>query len=275
MPEQLSLIPEKLTSPKARKVILTELPEDLSGSEPEPEFIETIRKYGFLQPIGLVQNGETFQVAYGRRRIRAARSLGLLSIPALIYPLGWTPASVLTLIENTHRQDNLAAKLEAINTLRKSATPEEICTAVGISQPELNKAIKMLNELAPELIEAMREGRIKTTTAQKAAKLPVEQQKALAKQDMIKAKDVAQYQPAPPTKTAELLPESVSSEPRTTEDTLDETPLESVTSQGKVSKQSWKLQAKPLIAQLLQVVPADEEMRQYIELLADALKMKT
>jgi ParB/RepB/Spo0J family partition protein len=274
MPEQLSLIPEKLTSPKDRKVVLTELPEDLSGPEPDPEFIDSIRKYGFLQPIGLI-DGETYQVAYGRRRISAARSLGLISIPARIYPLGWTPASVLTLIENTHRQDNLAAKLEAIDTLRKSATAEEICTAVGISQPELSKAIRMLNELAPELIEAMREGRIKTTIAQKAAKLPIEQQQALARQDSIKAKDVAQYQPAPPTKTAELLPEPESLEPMTAEDTLDETPLESVTSQGKVSKQSWKLQAKPLIAQLLQVVPESEEMRQYIELLADALKMKT
>jgi ParB/RepB/Spo0J family partition protein len=274
MIEQLSLIPEKLTNPKARKVVLTELPEDLSGPEPEQGFINSIQKYGFLQPIGLVENGEIYQVAYGRRRIRAARSLGLLSIPALIYPQGWTPASVLTLIENTHRQDNLAAKLEAIDTLRKSATPEEICTAVGISQPELNKAIKMLNELAPELIEAMREGRIKTTIAQKAAKLPIEQQQALAKQDTIKAKDVAQYQPAPLTKNAELLPEPVSSEPMTEADALDETPLEPAALQSKVSKQSWKLQAKPLIAQLLQVVPEDEEMRQYIELLAAELKVK-
>jgi ParB/RepB/Spo0J family partition protein len=274
MSEQLSLIPAKLTNPKARKVILTELPADLSGPEPEQGFIESIKKYGFLQPIGLVENGETFQVAYGRRRIRAARSLGLLSIPALIYPQGWTPASVLTLIENTHRQDNLAAKLEAIDALRKSATPEEICTAVGISQPELNKAIKMLNELAPELIEAMREGRIKTTIAQKAAKLPIEHQKTLAKQDSIKAKDLARYEPAPPTKNAELLPEPESSESMAEEVAPDEIPINPAAPQSKVSKQSWKLQAKPLIAQLLQVVPEDEEMRQYIELLAAELKVK-
>ena len=321
MSEQLSLIPEKLVSPKARKVVLTELPEDLSGSEPDQGFIDSIQKYGFLQPIGLLEDGDIYQVAYGRRRIRAARTLGLISIPSLIYPLGWTPASVLTLIENTHRQDNLAAKLEAIETLRKSATPEEICTAVGISLPELNKAIKMLNELTPELREAMKEGRIKTTTAQKAAKLPVEQQQALAKQDTIKAKDVARYEPAPPTKTVELLPDAQSvevdkgdrvrglsrdgeivegivdlagrtkikldtgemlemetverlearSEPLEPEEAIEphtENPS------GKVSKQSWKLQAKPLVEQLLKVVPEDEELRQYIELLADELKAR-
>lgn len=100
MTQQLSLIPEKLVTPKARKVILTELPEDLMGPEPEPEFIESVRKFGILQPIGLVE-GDPYQVAFGRRRLRAARALELISIPALIYPQGWTPASVLTLIETS------------------------------------------------------------------------------------------------------------------------------------------------------------------------------
>jgi ParB/RepB/Spo0J family partition protein len=274
MTEQLSLIPDKLVSPKARKVVLTELPEDLSGPEPEQGFIESIQKYGILQPIGLIEDGDRYQVAYGRRRIKAARTLGLISISSLIYPLGWTPAHVLTLIENTHRTDNLAAKLEAIDDLRRRATPEEICIAVGIGMPELTKAIKMLNELAPELREAMKEGRIKTTTAQKAAKLPAEQQQALARQDTIKAKDLAQYEPAPPTKTVELLPEPQSVEPIAEEEAPEDVEFQPVSTQGKVSKQSWKLQAKPLVEQLLKVVPEDEEMRQYIELLADELKVK-
>jgi ParB/RepB/Spo0J family partition protein len=274
MTEQLSLIPEKLVSPKSRKVVLTELPEDLSGPEPDQGFIESIQKYGILHPIGLIEDGDRYQVAYGRRRIRAARTLGLISIPSLIYPLGWTPAHVLTLIENTHRTDNLAAKLEAIEALRKRATPEEICTAVGLSLPELNKAIKMLNDLAPELREAMKEGRIKTTTAQKASKLSVEQQQALAKQDTIKAKDLARYELAPITKTVELLSEPQPVEPIAEEEAFEAVEFQSVPTQGKVSKQSWKLQAKPLVEQLLKVVPEDEEMRQYIELLADELKVK-
>ena len=168
----------------------------------------------------------------------------------------------------------------------------------------------------------MKEGRIKTTTAQKAAKLPVEQQQALAKQDIIKAKDVARYeQPAPPTKTVELLPEpqpievdkgdrvrglsstgemvegivdlagrtkikldtgemlemetvellEAHSEPLELEEAIETQPEHP---SDKVSKQSWKLQAKPLVEQLLKVVPEDEELRQYIELLADELKVK-
>jgi ParB/RepB/Spo0J family partition protein len=269
MTEQLSLIPDKLITPKARKVVLTDLPEDLIGPEPEPAFIDSIRKFGFLQPIVLLEHDNIYQVACGRRRIRAARALGLISIPAQIYPLGWTPASVLTLIENTHRKDNLPAQLDAIATLRLSATPEEICTAVGITHQELNQAVKMLDALVPELRDAMKEGRIKTTTAKQASKLPVEQQRKLAERDTIKSKDVAAYLQEQPIETTAPLPNVLEAEAAT--QTI-EVRAEEVNT--KVSKQSWKLQAKPLIEKLLAIVPEGEDTRQYLELVADALKAK-
>jgi ParB/RepB/Spo0J family partition protein len=324
MTQQLSLIPDKLVTPKARKVVLTELPEDLMGSEPDPEFVESVRKFGILQPIGLVEDGKTYQVAFGRRRIRAARAIGLISIPAQIYPQGWTPASVLTLIENKHRKDNLPAQLDAISTLRLSATSEEICIAVGMTQPELAQAIKMLDALVPELRDAMRDGRIKATTAKQAAKLPIEQQQELAKKDIIKSKDVVVLQKQQPTEEepVNLLPsieinygdrirgktlkgemlEGIADRVghkyvrlSTGEDLSMETvelleaegglaALESVgepfaeapsdPSSSKVSKQSWKLQAKPLIEQLLGIVPEEEDIREYLEVVANSLKGK-
>ena len=319
MTEQLSLIPEKLTSPKQRKVVLTSLPEDLSGADPDEGLIDSIRKYGILQPIGLIEDGEHYQVAYGRRRIKAARILGHIAIHSLIYPQGWTPASVLTLIENTHRSDNLPAKLEAIESLRKRATPEEICTAVGLSLPELKKAINLLNQLAPELREAMREGRIKTTTAKKAAKLSVEQQKKLAQQETIKAKDLAQYETSR-TEPIELLSDpdmieaieinkggfvqgktsagelvegivdlagrtkikletgetlEVGAVQRLEAGSIEAAETQSESHDDKVSRRSWKLQAKPLVEQLLKIVPDEEDLRQYVELIANELKVKS
>ena len=290
MTDQLSLIPEKLVSPKARKVVLTTLPEELSGPEPDQSFIESVQKFGILQPIGLIEKEGEYQVAYGRRRIKAARSLGLISIPSLIFPLGWTPASVLTLVENTHRTDNLAAKLEAIAELRLSATPEEICAAVGVSEKELNEAIKLLNDLTPELQEAMKEGRIKTTTAKKAAKLPQAQQQELAKQDKIKSKDVDQYlqaQTRQRTEASVLFDEGREEADGETNDDFAEggftgqetTPVpqavKSSPASTKLSKSSWKLQAKPLVEQLMAIVPeSEEEVHQYLELLSDVFKTK-
>jgi ParB/RepB/Spo0J family partition protein len=322
MTQQLSLIPDKLVTPKARKVVLSDLPEDLMGPEPDPEFVESVRKFGILQPIGLVE-GDPYQVAFGRRRIRAARAIGLISIPAQIYPQGWTPASVLTLIENKHRKDNLPAQLDAIATLRLSATPEEICIAVGMTQPELAQAIKMLDALVPELRDAMRDGRIKATTAKQAAKLPIEQQQELAKQDIIKSKDVVvlQKQPTEEQPANLLQPVEIDYGDRIRGKTLKGEILEGIADQvghkyvrlstgedltmetvelleaegglaalesvgepfaeapsdpasDKVSKQSWKLQAKPLIEQLLKIVPEGEDIREYLELVANSLRGK-
>jgi hypothetical protein len=190
--------------------------------------------------------------------------------------------------------------------------------------PELNKAIKMLNELAPELREAMKEGRIKTTTAQKAAKLPVEQQQELAKQDIIKSKDVVvlQKQPTEEQPVNLLQPVAIDYGDRIRGKTLKGEMLEGIAEQvghkyvrlstgedltmetvelleaegglaalesvgepfaeassdqtsDKVSKQSWKLQAKPLIEQLLEIVPEGEDIREYLELVANSLKGKS
>ncbi len=189
--------------------------------------------------------------------------------------------------------------------------------------PELNKAIKMLNELAPELREAMKEGRIKTTTAQKAAKLPVEQQQALAKQDTIKAKDlvVLQRQQTEEQPANLLQPVVINYGDRIRGKTLDGEILEGIADQighkyvrlstgealttetvelleaegglaelesvgepfaeasspanSKVSKPSWKLQAKPLIEKLLDIVPEEEDIREYLEVVANSLKGKS
>ncbi|MBW4554195.1 MAG: ParB/RepB/Spo0J family partition protein [Aphanocapsa sp. GSE-SYN-MK-11-07L] len=255
MTEQLSLIPEKLATPKQRKVVLTELPdnEELLGDDPNPAFIDSIRQFGFLHPIGLVESDTGYQVAFGRRRIKAARLLELISIPASIFPQGWTPVSVLTLIENKHRSDNLGAKLDAIDALRKRATPEEICAAVGITQPQLSKAITLLDQLTPQLQMAVKEGRMTTSTAKKAAKLPEDQQQELAHQDKITAKAVDQYLKVQAMEQADNLPAELF--------------------EG-VPEKTWQAQAQPLIEQLLTLIPQDEELRLHIEQLAEGLKAK-
>ena len=269
MSEQLSLIPDKIITPKYRKVVLTDLPEELIGPEPEPEFIKSVKDFGILSPIALIEKGDTYQIAFGRRRIKAARAVGLISISANIYPQGQTRASVLTLIENTHRKDNLPAKLDAIAELRLIATPDEICTAVGMTQQELNQAVKMLDALVPELREAMKEGRIKTTTAKQASKLPVKQQRELAERETIKSKDVAAYLQEQPIEVTAPLPNILEAEAA-----IQTIEVHAEEINNKVSKQSWKFLAKPLIQQLLAIVPEGEDTRQYLELIADALKVK-
>ena len=188
--QQLNLIPEKVINPKFRKVILEELPESLTGPDPDKSFVDSVRQFGILQPIVLIESSKSFKVAFGRRRIKAARAVEMMSIPALIYPAGWTVGEVLALVENLQRKDNLATKIEAVEQLRKTATPEEICGAVGFTKAQLKQTIKLIDGLIPPTKKALMEGRIATSTANKMLKLPPAQQESLASKEKIKGTDV-------------------------------------------------------------------------------------
>ncbi len=97
---QLKLLPDKPVAPKFAYVSLSELPQILPGSYPDKAFIQSVEKFGVLQPIGLIESDQGYLVAFGRQRILATRKLGLISIPAQIYPAHWTPGEILTLVEN-------------------------------------------------------------------------------------------------------------------------------------------------------------------------------
>lgn len=228
------------------------MPKVPPGSDPDKAFIRSILKFGILQPVGLIESDRGYQVAFGRKRILAARSVGLISIPAQVYPAGWTPKEILTLVENQQRKDNLIALLEAIESLRLQITPEEICAAVGITKTELYKAIRLIDGLIPELRLALTEGRMSSSSARNAIKLTLEQQKTLAQLEVIRAKDVDQQLRVNTSHLVSDLPE-----------TLFE----------QVPQICWQAQARLLVDQLLITVPDD--YRGKVEQLAHAISAQS
>lgn len=64
-----------------------------------------IARRGILQPLGVRANGNRFQIVMGRRRLRAARAIGLPSVPAQIGT--WTDEEIraVQLAENMQRED--------------------------------------------------------------------------------------------------------------------------------------------------------------------------
>jgi|GEM_PF-4775864 len=249
--QQLQLLPEQPVSPEIRQVSVKELPEQLPGSEPGKAFIQSVEKFGILQPVGLIESNFGYHVAFGRRRIKAARLLELDSIPAHIYPADWTPTEVLTLVENQQRRDNLAAKLEAIASLRLKATMNEICLAVGVTKTELRSAIRLIDGLIPELRLALAEGRMTASTAQKAVRLAPEQQQTLAEFETIKGKDVEHLLRVNSSASFGKLPDSLFEE---------------------VPPTQWQDRAENLVTQLLEIVPS--ESRYYAQVLELATTLK-
>ncbi|MDN5276002.1 MAG: parB [Candidatus Saccharibacteria bacterium] len=98
------------------------------------ELADSIKEHGLLQPIVVIPKGSGYMIVAGERRYRAASSLGLATIPAIIRTLSAQHKLELSLIENLQRRD-----LSAIETATAYAklrdqfnlTLEQIAKRVG------------------------------------------------------------------------------------------------------------------------------------------------
>jgi ParB family transcriptional regulator, chromosome partitioning protein len=221
--EQLRLIPDEPTVPEKIDVALTDLPldSDLLGDPPAPKMVESIRRFGVLQPIVLVVHAGGYQVAAGRNRIKAARAAGLQIIPAHIYAAGWTAAALLTLTENEHRRRNPAADLRAIEALlAQGASEREICAAVGMA-PQALRARLRLQALIPPLRAALDAGTLRTSVAEAAARLAPDHQQqlatALATHGKLRMQDVRQAAQALAANAIRRLPDDLFATPAPTD----------------------------------------------------------
>lgn len=166
---QLVLIPEERPEGRPQYISLDELPpdEELVGT-PTAEFVESVRRYGVLQPIVIWDRGDSYGVAAGRRRVKAARQVGLERVPAVVVD-GADPATI-ALIENRQRTRNPLSDLEAVKGLiERGATMNDICAATGLTKQEADALLRFDN-LRPELQQGVREGKIAVSVAREAAK---------------------------------------------------------------------------------------------------------
>lgn len=93
---------------------------------------ESIREHGLLQPI-LVRPGKDggYQLVAGERRWRAARELGLNSIPVIIKDMGNKQSLSVALVENLQRED--------LNPIEKARAFWELIEVFGLTQEEVGR----------------------------------------------------------------------------------------------------------------------------------------
>ncbi len=150
---------------------------------PDKKSVDSVRRFGVLQPILLIQNedGKTYQMAAGRRRIRAAVMAERKVIDARVFPHGWTQAGVLTLVENENRRRNPLSEWQAVEELLASGMKEQdILDETGVPKAVYDKLLS-LRKLIEPLQVAFKAGKIKSSVAFKAAKYKTKVQKAIAK----------------------------------------------------------------------------------------------
>lgn len=128
--------------------------------------IASIREKGIIQPLvirplGAGRDGP-YEIIAGERRWRAAKTLNLETVPAIIRLCSDEETLELALIENIQR-DDLSPVEEAEGFQRLinefSYTQEKLATAVGKSRSHIANTLR-LNNLPPHVKSLIKEGKI-------------------------------------------------------------------------------------------------------------------
>lgn len=131
------------------------------------ELKDNIAKVGILQPLLLrkIEDGAYLLVA-GERRLRAAKSLGMENVPAIISVMTDKEAAKLQTYENLHRAD--LTPLEQARAFRRLMDDgegiKELSAEVGKSETFVYRSIRLL-ELSLRGITALESGQITVAVA--------------------------------------------------------------------------------------------------------------
>jgi len=123
----------------------------------------SIRELGLLQPI-LVRplEGGEFEIIAGERRWRAAKRVGLQTVPALIRAVEDAGALEQALVENLHREDlNALEEAAAYQQLMEDfgLTQEQVALRVGKSRSSVTNTLRLF-QLPPSVQKLVAERKV-------------------------------------------------------------------------------------------------------------------
>ena len=174
------------------------------------QLTHSIREQGVLQPVMVRPVEGHFEIVFGERRWRAARTAGLKRLPIIIRELDEAQADLLAAVENLQREElsryeEVSYKLRLVAALLGEDSDQAVATLKALrsapeSEPE--KVIKLENlftqlgreswvsfvtnglpvlKLPGALVEAVQSGELDYTKALLIARAPEEKQAALLK----------------------------------------------------------------------------------------------
>jgi len=124
---------------------------------------DSIREVGVLQPVLVRPAGEDrYELIAGERRWRAARRVGLQTIPALVRETDDAAALEQALVENVHRDDlNPLEEAAAYQQLIEDfgLTHDEVAARVGRSRATVSNTLRLM-QLPPAIQKSVQEGKL-------------------------------------------------------------------------------------------------------------------
>jgi ParB family chromosome partitioning protein len=128
-------------------------PRQVFDEESLDELKSSVQQVGFLQPIVVREIGPgRYELVMGERRWRAAESLGMEMIPAIIRDTRDEAMLRDALLENIHRAnlnplEEAAAYQQLLDEFE--VTHEELARRIGRSRPQISNTIRLLNLPGP------------------------------------------------------------------------------------------------------------------------------
>ncbi len=136
-----------------------DIPQDLilpNPNQPRKRFdfdelenlAQSIRENGILQPITVRRTEDKkFELIAGERRLRAARLVGLVKIPAIVIDMQQKDSALFAIIENLQRQSlGFFEEAEAIEKLINefNMSREDVCKKLSIAPSTLSNKLRIL-----------------------------------------------------------------------------------------------------------------------------------
>lgn len=115
--------------------------DDLEG------LAQSILQNGILQPLTVRRENGEIELVSGERRLRAAKMLGMETVPCIIVEMSGRNSAVMALIENIQRQDlSVFDEAEAIAKLIDfyGMTQEDAAVKLGKSQSTIANKLRLL-----------------------------------------------------------------------------------------------------------------------------------
>jgi ParB family chromosome partitioning protein len=125
---------------------------------------ESIRTHGVLQPLVVRQVDGHFQLVAGERRLRAARSAGLASVPVRVVNFNDQQLVEAALVENIQRSDlNPIEKAQGFKDYldRFKMTHDQLAARLGLGRPTITNLVALL-DLHQEVQDMVRIGQLST-----------------------------------------------------------------------------------------------------------------
>ena len=139
-------------------------PREYFDEEALAGLADSIREVGILQPV-LVRAGEDggYELIAGERRWRAARRVGLPTIPAMVRVADDAAMLQHAIVENVQREElNPLEEAAAYQQLIEdfSLTHDDVATRVGKSRATITNTLRLL-QLPPSIQRSLKEGTIR------------------------------------------------------------------------------------------------------------------